>query len=148
MVDAVEGFRQVDRGGHGAQRAVTILPLIYTLSDLRGEREKGGDAGAVRGETVLRGVAGEVREKERADETFEDFRGWAKEGNGTVRGAEMGRFTWFKDGKDKGMFPDSGKVSVGNRKVEEGGKIGDSKGAKVFEVEVSEAVRTKRRGAL
>ena len=59
----------------------------------------------------------------------------------------MGGFSRFRDREDKGMFPDSGKVSVGNREVEEGGEIGDSKGAKVFKVKVSEAVRTKRRGA-
>ena len=72
------------------------------------EREKGGDAGAVRGETVLRGVAGEVGKKKRADESFEDFRGRAKEGNGTVRGAKVRGFTGLEDREDKGMFPDGG----------------------------------------
>ena len=85
-------------------------------------------------------------EKKRADETFKDFRGRAKEGNGTVGGAEMGRFTWFKDGKDKGMFPNSGEVGMVKGKVEEGGKEKETVGAKVFEVESREVVRAKGGG--
>ena len=46
----------------------------------------------------------------------------------------MGRFTGFKDGKDKGMLPDSGEVGLVKGKVEEGGKEKETVGTKVFEV--------------
>ena len=56
---------------------------------------------------LVRG-AGEMREEEAADESLEDFRSGAEEGDGAIRRAKINGFVRFKDREDKGMFPYSG----------------------------------------
>ena len=58
----------------------------------------------------------------------------------------MGRFVRFEDREDKGVFPNSGEVSVVKGKVEEGGEEEETVGAKVFEMEVREVVGTESGG--
>ena len=92
--------------------------------------------------------AGDGRKKKRANKTFKNFRGRAEKGD-RAKGCAKGKgFSRFGDWEDKGMFPDGGEVRMGKGEVEKVGKEGDSFGTKLLQVEVSEAVRTKGRGAL
>ena len=93
------------------------------------------------GEAVLVGGAVEVGEDERADEAFQDFGRGAEEGDWAVGGAGFGRFVGLEDGEDDGAFPDGREVGVGDGEIEEGGEVGDTFGAEVFEVKGGETVR-------
>ena len=59
----------------------------------------------------------------------------------------MGGFAGFKDGKDKGVLPDSGEVRVVEGKVEEGSEEEETVRTEVFEMEVREVVRAESGGA-
>ena len=86
-----------------------------------------------------------MREKEGADETFEDFGSGAEKGDGTVGGAEVEGFTRFGYGDDEGVLPDGGEIGVGEREVEEGAEEGDAFGAQLPKVEIGKTVRTDGR---
>ena len=58
----------------------------------------------------------------------------------------MRGFTGFEDGKDKGVFPDSGKVRVVEGEIEEGGEVGKGFGTEVFKMEIGEVIRAEGRG--
>ena len=59
---------------------------------------------------LVRG-SGKTEEDGRANKSFKELGGGAEKGDGAVRRREVGRFTRFRDGEDKGMLPDSGEVS-------------------------------------
>ena len=59
----------------------------------------------------------------------------------------MGGFAGFKDGKDKGVLPDSGEVRVVEGKVEEGSEEEETIRTEVFEMEVREVVCAESGGA-
>ena len=68
---------------------------------------------------MLGGGGGERRSEEGEEESFEDFRGRAEEGDGTVRGGDQGGFTGFRDRDYVGLFPDGGEVRVLDREIKE-----------------------------
>ena len=81
VIDCVKGLRQVNGGDDGAKRRFLF---VEAGGDFVGERKKSGDAGATRGEAMLRGVTGKGCKKGRADQAFKDFRSRAKEGNRAI----------------------------------------------------------------
>ena len=145
MVDRVEGFAEVGRRHDSAGR---WFPLVEAPSYLVGQRVEGGDGGMSRGEAMLVGRAGKVGKDEGTHEALKDFRGRAEEGNGPIRDAMVGGLIGFKDGENEGRFPDSGKGRMGGGKVEEGGEVGEGKGAEVFEMDTGEAVGANSRRRL
>ena len=68
--------------------------------------------------------AGEAEKDRGANEAFKEFGGRAEEGNRAVRGGEVGGFSRFGDGEDKGMLPDSREVSGVEGKIKKGGEEG------------------------
>ena len=138
MVDGFESLREVNCGDDSA---LGRFALIEACGDEGGEGEKSGDGRATRSEAVLMWRAREVLKELWTDETFEEFGGWAEERNGTIRRGEVKGFARFRNREDKGVFPDSGKVSRVEGKVEEGGEEGEGFGTKVFEVKIRQVVR-------
>ena len=74
---------------------------------------------------MLKGGLRERREEEGTDKALQNFGGRAKERDRAIGSAQVKGFSWLRDGKNESVFPDGGKVRVGEREVEEEGKIGD-----------------------
>ena len=126
MAHPIEGLRQVCRSHHSAEWR---FPLVETVRDKRSEGKEGGNGGATRAETMLKGGLRKRGKKKRTKETLKDFGGGAEERDRAVRGAKIKGFTGFRYGQDEGMFPDCREVSMRDREVEETGEEGDSFGA-------------------
>ena len=86
--------------------------------------------------------------KEREETSLEDLGGRREEGDRAVGGAHLGGFARFKDREDEGLLPDGREIGRGKGEVEEVSEKGETKGAKMFKVEVGEGVRAYGRGIL
>ena len=90
----------------------------------------------------------EAEEDGGANKTLQELRGGAEEGDGAVGGTHLGGFSRFKDREDEGLLPDGREIGRGKGEVEEVSEEGETKGAKMFKVEVGEGVRAYGRGVL
>ena len=101
MVKDIKGLVEVDYSCHCVQQR---LLLVKAFGDEGGEREEGGDSGAVWGKAMLVWGAREGGKKG-VDKLLKNFRGRAKERNGAVRCANVRGFIGLKDGDNEGVFP-------------------------------------------
>ena len=58
-----------------------------------------------------------------------------------VRGRDRGGFTRFRDGEDKGLFPDRREVRRIEGKVKQGSKVGNGAFTKMLQVDHGHVVR-------
>ena len=145
MVDAVKRLGKIYSSDHCARRR---LVLVESHRDFCGQRNKCRDRRAPWGEAVLGGGPGKVRKNEGADKAFKKFRGRAEEGDRAVGGAHLGGVSRFKDREDEGLLPDGREIGRGKGEVKEVSEERETKGAKMFKVEVGEGVRAYGRGIL
>ena len=91
---------------------------------------------------MLRGGQRKIRRaNEWKKQTFQDFNSRGKERDGAIGRTKVKRFTGFRDRDYMGGLPDSREVSMVNRKVKELSQVGNSQGAKVFQVNRGKTIR-------
>ena len=86
-------------------------------------------------ETMLRWGSRQRGGKEGENYHFKDSRGRAKKRDEAVGGRNRGGFSWFRDGKHKGLFPDKREVRGFEGEVNERSKVGDGASTKVLQVD-------------
>jgi hypothetical protein len=118
MVDSIERLENVEQDHrHSASR----LTFIEPGGDLGDYWKKCCD-GAVNGFVPVLCRRGRKRLRDvREKKTFQDFDSWGKEKDGAVTGALINELSWFRNGDNVGLLPDSREVSVGKGEVEEVG---------------------------
>ena len=118
MLDSIEGLADVDSDRGCPERRFSFVEARRNSSDGREESSGSGVTGT---ESMLGRRRRERRGEKGKDQTLKDFRGGAQEGDGAIRGRDVGGFVRFRDGNDSSTFPDGREFSVRDRKIKEGG---------------------------